>query len=187
MWLIAGLGNPDRKYLKTRHNAGFMAADELALLLGAQWGPGPRNTESLMARAEADGQEVLLLKPLTYMNRSGMAVREVLRKNNIRPEKNLIVIHDDIDMETARIRIRKNGSAGGHRGVESVILETGTKEFIRVKIGVGRDPSLPADVYVLQKFSKTEAPLMEEAVHRAAQAVIDVITLGVETAMNRFN
>ncbi len=187
MWLVAGLGNPDRKYLKTRHNAGFMAADELARLLGAQWEPGPKNTEYLMARAEAGGLAVLLLKPLTYMNRSGAAVREVLRKNRILAEKNLIVIHDDIDMAAARIRVRKNGSAGGHRGVESVIRETGTREFIRVKIGVGRDPSLPADVYVLQKFSKDEAPLMEEAVHRAALAAIDVITHGVEAAMNKFN
>ncbi len=186
MWLVAGLGNPDRKYLKTRHNAGFMAADELARLLGAQWEPGPKKTESMMARAEAGGLRVLLLKPLTYMNLSGTAVREVLRKNNIAPG-NLIVIHDDIDLDVAKIRIRKNGSAGGHRGVESIIRETGSRDFLRVKIGVGRDPSTPSDVYVLQKFNKSEAPLIEEAVQKAAQAAIDVITQGAEAAMNRYN
>lgn len=186
MWLVAGLGNPDRKYLKTRHNAGFMAADELARLLGAQWEPGPKKSESMMARAEAGGLRVLLLKPLTYMNLSGTAVREVLRKNNI-ALGNLIVIHDDIDLDVAKIRIRKNGSAGGHRGVESIIRETGSRDFLRVKIGVGRDPLTPSDVYVLQKFNKSEAPLIEEAVQKAAQAAIDVITQGAEAAMNRYN
>ena len=186
MWLVAGLGNPDRKYLKTRHNAGFLAADELARLLGAQWEPGPKKVECMMARAAAGGLEVLILKPLTYMNLSGTAVREVLKKNNISPA-NLIVIHDDIDLDVAKIRIRKNGSAGGHRGVDSIIRETGTRDFIRVKIGVGRDPSTPADVYVLQKFSKSEAPLIEEAAAQAAQAAIDVITHGVGAAMNKYN
>lgn len=188
MWLITGLGNPDRKYLKTRHNAGFMAIDELARLLGAQWvfPPGLKKIEALLAQAEINGQKAFLLKPLTYMNLSGTAVREVLKKHNMGTE-NLIVIQDDIDLEVAKIRIRKNGSAGGHRGVDSVIRETGSRDFVRIKIGVGRDPSLPADVYVLQKFSKSEAPLIEEAVSKAAQAVIDVITDGVNAAMNRYN
>ena len=186
MWLIAGLGNPDRKYLKTRHNAGFMAVDELARLLGAQWAPGPKKIECMLARAEINGQKALLLKPLTYMNLSGAAVREVIKKHNIVPE-NLIVLQDDIDLDVARIRIRKNGSAGGHRGVDSIIRETGSRDFIRVKIGVGRDPALPAEIYVLQKFSKSETPLIEEAVSEAAQAAIDVITDGVTAAMNKFN
>ncbi|MDA8171486.1 MAG: aminoacyl-tRNA hydrolase [Nitrospiraceae bacterium] len=185
MWAVAGLGNPDSKHLKTRHNAGFMAADELADRLGARWRPGPGGNLSV-APAQIAGQDVLLVKPLTYMNLSGVAVGRVLREKNIAPE-NLIVVHDDIDLETARIRIRKNGSAGGHKGVDSIIRQTGTRNFIRVKIGIGRDPSKLAEIYVLEKFRKDEVPLIAEAVSAAAQAVMDIITGGVETAMNRFN
>lgn len=185
MWAVAGLGNPEKRHLKTRHNAGFMAVEELAERLRGQWRPGP-GKELLSASVRIDGRNVLLLKPLTYMNLSGVAVARVLRQKKIAPE-NLIVVHDDIDMETARIRIRKNGSAGGHKGVDSIIRETGARDFIRVKIGVGRDESKPADVYVLEKFGKAEVPLISEAVSRAARAVMDIITEGVDAAMNRFN
>ncbi len=185
MWAVAGLGNPERRHLKTRHNAGFMVVDELAERLGAGWRLSS-GKELAEAQARIDGQDVLLVKPLTYMNLSGAAVRRVLREKNIAP-RNLIVVQDDLDLETARIRIRKSGSAGGHKGVDSVIRQTGTRDFIRVKIGIGREPSKPAEVYVLEKFSKDEVPLIAEAVSTAAQAVVDIITEGVEAAMNRFN
>lgn len=185
MWAVAGLGNPEKRYLKTRHNAGFMAAEALAGRLGARW----RSTSSgdaSVARAAIGGIEVLLVRPLTYMNSSGVVVNRLLRRKNIPPE-NLIVIHDDMDMETARLRIRKGGSSGGHKGVESIIRETGQGGFIRVKIGVGRHPSKPAEVYVLEKFTSEEAPLISASVDLAAQAAIDIITEGLEAAMNRFN
>ncbi|MDA8387999.1 MAG: aminoacyl-tRNA hydrolase [Nitrospiraceae bacterium] len=180
-----GLGNPERRHQKTRHNAGFMAVEALADRLGARW-RSALGGDAEVAPALIDGLDVLLVRPLTYMNLSGVAVSRILRRKNIPPE-NLIVIHDDIDMDTARLRIRKGGSSGGHKGVDSIIRETGKRDFIRVKIGIGRHPSKPAEVYVLERFGKDEAPLISGAVSGAAQAAIDIITLGLPAAMNRFN
>lgn len=185
MWIVAGLGNPDKKYLNTRHNAGFMAVDELACRLGAGWRTSTRK-DLMNAPVRIDGQDVLLVKPLTYMNLSGSAISRVLREKYAGPE-NLIVVHDDIDLETARIRIRKNGSAGGHNGISSIIRDTGTRDFVRVRIGVGRDPAKPAEVYVLERFKPDEIPLISEAVSMAAEAIIAIIIEGMEAAMNTFN
>ena len=186
MWAVAGLGNPGRRYLKTRHNAGFMAVEALAGRLGAHWRPVIAGGDVSTARAVIDGTEVLLIKPLAYMNSSGIALNRILQRKKI-PPQNLIVIHDDIDMETARLRIRKGGSSGGHKGIESIIRETGSRDFIRVKIGVGRHPDKPADVYVLERFASGEMQLISEALDLAAQAAIDIITEGPDAAMNRFN
>ncbi|MDA8169893.1 MAG: aminoacyl-tRNA hydrolase [Nitrospiraceae bacterium] len=183
IWVVAGLGNPGRKYSKTRHNAGFMAVDELAARHGGQMA---EKAGYAIAEIAIGGSRAVLVKPLTYMNLSGQAVRAVLQKKGISPE-HLIVIHDDMDLEAARLRVRKNGSSGGHRGVESVIRETGTINFIRVRIGIGRDPAVPAETYVLQKFSKEESVSMKEAVSSAALAVEIIISEGLEKAMNRFN
>ena len=185
MWAIVGLGNPGRRYLKTRHNAGFMAVETLAGRLGARWRPSVAGDYST-AKAAIGGAEVLLIRPLAYMNSSGVAVSRILQRKHI-PPQNLIVIHDDIDMETARLRIRMGGSSGGHKGIESIIRETGSRDFIRVKIGVGRHPDKPADVYVLERFASGEMPLVSETLDVAAQAAIDIITEGPEAAMNRFN
>jgi len=184
IWAVFGLGNPETKYLKTRHNIGFMVLDELAERFRAEHVRGYK--QSAAANVEIDGRQVLLLKPLTYMNRSGAAVKELLLKKNLSPEK-IIIVHDDIDMDAGRLKVRRGGSSGGHRGIESIIMETGRDDFIRVKIGVGRDPFLDSEKYVLQKFKKDEAPLIKEAVERAADAVASIITEGIERAMNRFN
>jgi PTH1 family peptidyl-tRNA hydrolase len=161
-----------------------MVLDELAEKFKA--GPVRGYKHSAAAKMEIEGYPVLLLKPLTYMNRSGAAVRELLSKKNIQPEK-IIIVHDDIDMETGRLKVRRGGSSGGHRGVESIIVETGRDDFIRVKIGVGRDPFLDPEKYVLGKFKKDEEPVMKEAIQKAALAVECIITEGITCAMNRFN
>lgn len=184
MWAVAGLGNPEDRYLKTRHNLGFMVLDRLAEdYQGRSYG---KYKHSAAAKIDIEGREAILFKPLTYMNRSGGAVREILAKKNIPPEK-LIVVQDDIDMETGRIKIRRGGSSGGHKGIESIILELGTADFIRVKVGIGRGPFLEAEKYVLQKFKKEEIPIVNEAISNAARAVAVIITEGIGKAMNRFN
>lgn len=183
MWLIVGLGNPGRRYAKTRHNAGFMVADELAERYGIEL----KARESYMAgKGSMEGEDVVLLEPLTFMNRSGLAVREVMRRYGAGPE-NLIVIHDDIDMETGKLKIREKGSSGGHKGVESIIQSIGTREFIRVKVGIGRGEDIPVEDYVLSKFRKEEAPLIKDAIQRASDAVSTIVKDGVKKAMNAFN
>ncbi len=183
MWLVAGLGNPGKRYESTRHNAGFLVIDELARRKGVEL---EEDEDSLSARYKIDRTDIILLKPLTYMNLSGTAVKRVLKRFDI-PSENLIVVHDDIDMDTGKIRIKRSGSSGGHKGVESIISSTGSREFIRVKIGIGRDKEIPVEDYVLSKFKKEELPLIRDAVSRAADSVITIITEGIDKAMNKFN
>lgn len=183
MWIIVGLGNPGRRYSKTRHNIGFMVADDIADRYRVEL-----KTRDLykIGRGSIEDNEVILVEPLTYMNRSGLAVRDVLKRFSVPPE-NLIVIHDDIDMETGVLKIKKKGSSGGHRGIESIIESIGTKEFIRVKIGIGRGEGIPVEDYVLSRFRKDEIPAIKDAINRASNAVVTVLTAGVDRAMNRFN
>lgn len=183
MWAIVGLGNPGSKYAKTRHNLGFMVLDVIARSLDIEF---IEKKDYMIAKGSLAGHEVLLVGPLTFMNLSGIAVTGMLHKFNITPD-NLVVIHDDIDMETGRLKIRKNGSSGGHRGIESIIQHIGTKDFIRVKIGVGREIGMLAEDYVLKKFKRDELPLIRDAIQRAADAIAVIISEGVEKAMNRFN
>lgn len=183
MWLIAGLGNPGRRYAKTRHNAGFMVADEIARRYGIEL----KEKESFAIwKGSVEGNDIILLEPLTFMNRSGLTVRDVIKRYAIPPE-NLIVIQDDIDIETGKLKIRKRGSSGGHKGVQSLIENIGTSEFIRVKIGVGREEGLPVEDYVLSKFRKDETTLIKDAIVKAADAVEIIMKDGIEKAMNRFN
>ncbi len=183
MWVIVGLGNPGRRYAKTRHNVGFVVADNLAERYGIEF---KEKELYRTGRGSMEGNQVILLEPLTFMNRSGLAVRDVMRRHGVLPE-NLIVVHDDIDMETGKLKIRKKGSSGGHKGIESVIGSTGTTEFIRVKIGVGREEGVAAEDYVLGKFRKEEVQLIKEAVGRASDAVAVILKEGVDRAMNTFN
>ncbi len=130
--------------------------------------------------------DILLVEPLTFMNRSGLAVRDVVKRFNV-GSKNLVIVHDDIDMETGKLKIRKKSSSGGHKGVESVIHEIGTKEFIRVKMGVGREEGMPVEEYVLRKFRRDEAAVIKDTTGRAADAIEAIITDGVDKAMSKFN
>jgi PTH1 family peptidyl-tRNA hydrolase len=120
------------------------------------------------------------------MNMSGPVVQDICRKSGIQPE-NLVVIHDDLDMEPGRIRIRKTGSSGGHKGIDSIIQYIGSRDFVRVKIGIGRDPGVEAEDYVLSKFRRPEMSLIKDAMQRAMHAVCAVVSEGVDKAMNRFN
>lgn len=140
----------------------------------------------LLGKGSIGDANVVLMEPLTFMNRSGPAVKDVIRRYNIQPE-DLVIIHDDIDMETGKVKIRKKGSSGGHRGIESVIENLGTREFIRVKIGVGREEGVAAEDYVLRKFKKDEIPLIKEAVLTASDGVAAILNDGVDKAMNKFN
>jgi PTH1 family peptidyl-tRNA hydrolase len=184
MWLIIGLGNPGRKYIRTRHNVGFMVLEEIAerynIILTENKG-GYR-----IGRGSVRGHKALLAEPLLYMNMSGPVVRHLSKKFAV-PVENLIVIHDDLDMEAGRLRIRKTGSSGGHKGIESIILNIGSRDFVRVKIGIGREQGVRAEDYVLGKFGKTEMSLVRGAIQRAADAVESLVSEGVEKAMNKFN
>ena len=183
MWLLVGLGNPGSRYARTRHNAGFLVVDEFA---GANRLEFREKAEYKICSGSMDDEKIVLIEPLTFMNRSGTAVRKIAEKFSIPPEK-IIVVHDDLDLETGRLKIRKKGSSGGHKGVESIIQSIGMNNFIRIKIGIGRDAFVPVEDYVLSKFRKNEIPLVKEAIQRAADAIRSVIMEGVDKAMNRFN
>ena len=187
MRVIVGLGNPGNKYSKTRHNIGFRVVD----LLSARWGIAVEKTDMyLIGRGNIEGRGVTLLKPLTFMNRSGLAVRKVLKAMDIISDnlsESLIVIHDDIDIDTGIIRIRRRGSSGGHRGIDSIIREVGKEDFIRVKVGIGRDREVPVEEYVLSNFGVSDKNVIKDAAINAANAVTAIINNGVEMAMGEYN
>jgi len=183
LWLIAGLGNPGSRYEKTRHNAGFLVLQELIERLQLEF---KEKEDYKISKGSLGDEKIILLEPLTFMNRSGTAVRKIMRKSDVSPER-LIVIHDDLDLECGSLKIRKKGSSGGHKGIESIIQNIGTQEFIRIKIGIGRDPFVPTEKYVLSRFRKDEIPVIKEAIVKAAESVHSIIIDGVERAMNRFN
>ena len=183
MWVIAGLGNPGRKYSKTRHNIGFMVIDECASRYRTAL---IERKEYRIGKSALDGHPLLLLEPLRYMNICGPVIKKVLTRHSLLPE-HLIVIHDDLDMTPGALRIRRRGSAGGHKGVESIIQNLGTLDFIRLKIGIGRNESMPFEEYVLRNFSAQEMKIMKEAIVHAGEAIRSIILEGVDAAMNRFN
>ncbi len=183
MWLIVGLGNPGSKYARTRHNIGFQVLDEFAGRMRLEW---KDRAEYRMCSSSLGDAKIVLLEPLLFMNRSGVAVRKIAEKFAVAPE-DTIVVHDDLDLDAGKLKIRKNGSSGGHRGVESVIQCIGSKGFIRVKIGIGRDEAVPAERYVLMKFGRDDSVMIGDAVRKAADSIESIIVDGVERAMNRYN
>ena len=183
MWIVVGLGNPGSRYARTRHNIGFQVLDELAKRHGLEF---REKASYRICSGSIEGDEVVLVEPLTFMNRSGTAVRKVAAKFFVPPDR-IVVVHDDLDLETGVVRIRGKGSSGGHRGVESVMESLGTKDFVRVKIGIGRSGLVPAEKYVLSKFTQAELPHVKMAVVTAVESVRVILTEGVEKAMNRFN
>ncbi len=187
LYIIAGLGNPGRQYEGTRHNAGFDVIDELADAYGID-NPG-RFGKSLAAKGRIEGIPVLLMKPLTYMNLSGEAVREAVDYYKVDPETHLIVISDDIDQPVGQLRVRGKGSAGGHNGLKNIIQHLGTDAFARVRVGVGAKPSPHANLadHVLGHFQGEDKENIVIAEKRAAEAVVTLMTEGVDAAMNRFN
>ena len=185
MKLVVGLGNPGPKYEGTRHNVGFAAVDLLAARHGVQWEAAPRGIEALVGRWRS--QDVVLAKPMTFMNLSGTAIVGLLQFYKIEVP-DLLVIVDEVQLETGRVRVRPDGSAGGHNGLKSTIASLGTMAFARLRIGVGRgDNRRDLADHVLARFEPDEREVMEEAVTRAADASETFSADGVVAAMNTFN
>jgi PTH1 family peptidyl-tRNA hydrolase len=185
--LIVGLGNPEPKYDRTRHNIGFAAIDALA----QDWKVHLAETKRFkgeIAEVRTGGEKIYLLKPLTYMNRSGESIQSVLSWYKLDPES-VMVIYDDMDLPLGRIRIRMSGSAGGHNGVKSTIDQLGTQKFPRLRIGIGRPRVQAAGTvsHVLGKFSPEEAPIVTDVLKLTFDAVDCSLKRGVEMAMNRYN
>ncbi|NHM26555.1 aminoacyl-tRNA hydrolase [Desulfofundulus sp. TPOSR] len=186
MWLVVGLGNPGPEYASTRHNVGFMVVDRLARDLDIKM--DRVFLRALVGQGQVAGQRLVLAKPLTYMNRSGEAVAALLNWYRLTPSQ-LLVVSDDLDLPTGRLRLRKSGGDGGHRGLRSIIELVGSREFARLRVGIGRPSGADYEVvdWVLSRFTEEEGPLMEEAVAGASKAVQVALTRGLDTAMNLFN
>ena len=185
MYLIAGLGNPTREYEKTRHNVGFEAIDILADKAGTT--VTEKKHKALYGKGYIGGQKVILAKPQTYMNSSGESIRAAADYYKVDPE-DILIVYDDISLAPGQLRIRAKGSAGGHNGIKSIIAHLGTQEFPRVKVGVGEKPSrMDLADYVLGHFSKEEQATMDDAVKEAADAVCEIVNVGIAQAMNDHN
>jgi peptidyl-tRNA hydrolase, PTH1 family len=184
--LIVGLGNPGIEYQFTPHNLGFLTIDRIASECGVE--VRNRHCRALTARAVIGSEPVLLAKPETFMNRSGMSVRELVAEHEIRPEADLIVIYDELDLPWGAIRIRQRGSSAGHNGMESVIGAVGTQEFLRIRLGVAPDRKVAdAMTYLLAPFRKVQLKQVDEVIDKAAEAVNVILKEGPAAAMNRFN
>lgn len=187
MWLIVGLGNPGKEYEWSRHNLGFMLIDKLAH--DERIAVGRRECSSLVGRGEIEGAVTKLVKPQTFMNLSGHAVSCLLAKlQSELPVKRLVVISDDLALPLGSIRIRERGSAGGHNGLKSIVAAIGTSEFVRLRIGIQPEhPISDSRRFVLDLFSKTERPVVEETIEQSAKAIRTIIRDGVLKAMSEFN
>ena len=184
-FLIVGLGNPGAEFSHNRHNVGFMLLDCLADRLGESFSRLESN--SLLTKAKYQDKRLLLAKPQTFMNLSGQAVSRLVKYYKI-PLESLLIVYDDVDLPLESIRIRPNGGAGGHKGVASIIERLGTKEFPRLRLGIGRPSGRKnAAAHVLQNFTKEENEFLEVTLKRAVDAVLLFVSAGLETAMNKYN
>lgn len=185
LFIVAGLGNPGRRYENTRHNAGFEAIDILADQYGIR--VSKLKHKALTGEGLIKDARVLLVKPQTFMNLSGESIREIVEWYKI-PLQSLILVYDDVDLPTGRIRIRPRGSSGTHNGMKSVIYQLQSDDFPRVRIGIGGAPEgWDLADYVLSRFSPEERKLMDESISRAAGAAAAIVASGVEAAMNTYN
>jgi peptidyl-tRNA hydrolase, PTH1 family len=185
--LIVGLGNPGIEYQFTPHNIGFLAVDRIAERCGVT--VDNRRSKALTARARIGKEEILLAKPETFMNHSGMSVRELVEKSDsVDPQKDLIVIYDELDLPLGMIRIRERGSSAGHNGMQSIINALQTEEIVRIRLGVAPDhPGKGGASYILGPFRKSQLPAVDEMLDLAAQAVNMILSDGAKAAMSRFN
>ena len=185
-WMVVGLGNIGKQYERTRHNAGFLAIDYFAGKHGAKI--DRVKFHSTVGECTVGGERVLLMKPSTLMNNSGVAVAEAASFYKIPPE-HIIILHDEISFDPGVLRIRRKGSAGGHNGLKSIISHLGSEDFPRIKIGIGKKPSPDYDLadWVLSKYKKDELPLMEEAFEKAAAAARLIVAGKIEEAMNKYS
>ena len=185
-WLIVGLGNPGKDYAHTRHNAGFRCLDVIADLLNCK--VDKLKFQGLYSQASYGGRKIFLLKPQTYMNLSGKSVLQLSAYFHIPPQQ-IIVLFDDISLQPGRLRIRPDGSAGGHNGIKSIIAEVGSQDFPRVKIGVGGKAHPDQDLadHVLSGFSASEEKALAVALKNGAEAALCIIDKGVPEAANKYN
>ena len=193
MKLIVGLGNPGRKYENNRHNLGFMCLNYFARKHSIRF--DKKQSKARTGSGEVASDKVVVAKPQTYMNQSGQAVSRLIRKFNVSLD-NLLVIHDDLDLSPGRIRIRRGGSSAGHKGVESVVTELGSQDFIRLRVGTGRPTittgsteTTEADIitYVLSDFPPEEKQTISQVIPRVSEAILCILTEGLTAAMNKYN
>ena len=186
MYLVAGLGNPGKQYEATRHNMGFDTIDYLIEEYKVPQGGVKFN--AMYGKPMIGGEKVILMNPLSFMNLSGGPIRDMVNYFKIDPETELIVIYDDIDLDPGQLRIRKQGSAGGHNGIKDIIRQLGTEKFLRIKVGVGAKPKgWDLADHVLGRFSTEDRKLVDEAIGKAAKAVDIMIEQGADAAMNEYN
>lgn len=184
-YLLIGLGNPGREYQSNRHNFGFMVIDRLAVRLGAR---GLKvQSKAIVTSATYEDRRLILAKPQTYMNLSGQSAQGLLNFYKL-PMENMLIAHDDLDIPFGTIRMRPGGGPGGQKGVASTIERLGTKDFARLRLGIGRPPGrMDASAYVLQDFSRDEMKILSELLDRAADAILEFVLNGLDKAMNKFN
>lgn len=185
MYIIAGLGNPEEDYARTRHNMGFAVINEIAKKY--QFSVNKNKFKGLCQTGTIEGEKVLLLKPQTFMNLSGDSIREAMDFYRVDPQQ-ILVIYDDMDLEKGIIKIRKKGGAGSHNGMKSVIKQIGTEEFPRIRVGIGK-PEGPYDKinYVIGHIPEEEYEILEQGIKQAAKGVVAVLTQGIDVAMNQYN
>jgi PTH1 family peptidyl-tRNA hydrolase len=181
--LIIGLGNPGPEYRETKHNIGFWVLDRLVQRHAVRW---RQNKPAKVGEGKIAGEAVLLAKPQTFMNRSGEAVLSLIREKGL-ILSDLVVVYDDLDLDVGRVRIRTQGSSGGHRGMESIILALGDDRFVRVRLGIGRDKRVDPAEYVLKPFPQVDRPLIDAAVARAAEGIERIVAGELFRAMNECN
>ena len=184
MKLIVGLGNPGKEYAGTRHNCGFMVIDRLASKLNVD--VDQNKFKGLYAKVKYHGEDIILLKPQTYMNLSGESVNAVMNFFKIDKEV-LLVIYDDLDMPVGKLRLRKTGSAGGHNGIKNIIAHLNSQDFKRIRVGIDRHKYMNVADYVLSRFSKVESEAIEQGIENAANAVLDYLDNDFNHAMNYYN
>lgn len=185
MILVVGLGNPGSEYSSTKHNLGYLAVDEIGKKTGIDL--KKKKFNGLFGEGSHNNEKLLLLKPETYMNRSGYSVASAVNFYNIPAEK-IIIIHDELDLPIGAVRIKAGGGSAGHKGVTSIIGELGSGEFVRIRIGIGKPESKSVTVsHVLSQFKKEEKEIVRESVIKAADAALEIIRHGVAKAMNKFN
>jgi len=181
--LIVGLGNPGEKYDRTRHNLGFMSVDALVKEHGSSFKEG---FKGLYTEIFIDGAKHFVLKPQTYMNLSGESVQPFCAFYKI-PVQDIVVVHDDLDMEFGKIKIRKGGSSGGHNGIKSIVQHMGSEDFIRVKIGIGKDRKKEVVGHVLGRFAPDEAEKLDELIDFSVKTIVSIVKDGLLKAMNAYN
>lgn len=185
MYLVVGLGNPEKKYFNTFHNLGFMCADRLAAKIGAEFNKA--ECKSVTAHTRINGEKIIIAKPVTYMNLSGEAVAELTRKYKIE-KGNLIVVYDDVDIPQGHLRIRKEGSGGTHNGMKNIVQLLGTTDFPRIRIGIGKDTPMALIDYVLSQITDDDREAIDTALDCAAEALREFTSgTDIDRVMQKYN